>query len=201
MTLILFSAPFSSRTHPRWSVAGSGTSFCVWEKHAINLEHSDEGQALGRSSHRRQKSTLRVHLLDHSCLLSSFHTGGVMRRVGHDLAGAHKEAERSKQTDVSDGGGGFEHSKGIWVTPWDKYLTDRLTSITTVITGMRSPWPVYESTLGRLRWAEVSHSQESSYNLWCLRSHLEKSLKRVNLILILVYMYMCLVKFILIYLK
>lgn len=39
------------------------------------------------------------------------------RRVRHNLAGAHKEAEGSKQTDVSDEGGGFEHSKGIWVTP------------------------------------------------------------------------------------
>lgn len=68
------------------------------------------------------------------------------RRVRHDLAGAHKDAEGSKQTDVSDEGGGFEHSKGIWVTPWDKYVTDRLTSVMMVITGLRSSWPVYEST-------------------------------------------------------
>lgn len=50
-----------------------------------------------------------------------------------------RDAERSKQTDVCDGG--FGHSKGIWVPPRDPDLTDRLTSITmiTAVTSPRAP--------------------------------------------------------------
>lgn len=82
-----------------------------------------------------------------------------------------RPGQGSKQADVSNEGGGLEDSKGIWVTPWDKSLTDRLTSVTAVINGMRSLWP-YDLILGAWRCSKVSPSINHPYNLWSLRFYL-----------------------------
>lgn len=126
MTLILFSAPFSSHIRTHQGVTGNGTSLCVWEKQTINLHpHNTHTQ-----THRDNLSILvephRPVLPPSAAPLT--HAEGEGERVRDFLAdtGVHKDVWGNKQADVSNEAGGFEHSEGIWVMPSDVSLTGRL---------------------------------------------------------------------------
>lgn len=145
MTLILFSAPFSSRTHPCRASLAKGQAF-VSGKNMWLTWNTATAAGCSPAPHTGGKNPTCACTFQIVPASSAVFTHAVCEECETRPGRSAQRHWRSKQADVSDEGGGFEPSKGIWVTPWDKYLTDRLTSVTKVITGTRSSWPIYEST-------------------------------------------------------
>ena len=140
MTLILFSAPFSSHirththTHSQQGVSSNGTSLCVWEKQTINLQHCVGHQGYEccwphTHTHTHLGSTSYRPVLPSSAAFT--HTANEEERVRDSQTTWQTQAYTktwggNKQADVSNEVGGFAHSEGIWVVPSDESLTGRL---------------------------------------------------------------------------
>lgn len=127
MTLILFSAPFSSHTHTHTqtsvSLATRGAFVSEKNRRFNLLQERMLGAVLSVT-----QTILSIQGRPHRPLLppSAVFAHAVEEgRVRDNLAdtGVHKDAARNKQADVSNEVGGFE---GIWVILLSEALTGRL---------------------------------------------------------------------------